>query len=199
MAEKIEATVTVREIKKRDPDFVKFGDASGKIFNCNVQKYMANASDGEPIFNPGRRLDIFYHEYEGETPQGKPYVSKYIDECRPATKSNTWPDKEPYTGGSHGGNGSHGPSSKTGEFRTPEQIMRGQAADVVSNLTEPVAIEKLDGAHISALLSAVDMVDTYISGTLTNKAQDNGGLAEYTAQATEVFDAKPEPVEEILF
>ena len=197
MAEKIEATITVREIKKRDADFVKFGDASGKIFNCNVQKYMANASDGEPIFNPGRRLDIFYHEYEGETPQGKPYVSKYIDECRPATKSNTWPDKEPYQGG--GGNGSHGPSSRTGEFRTPEQIMRGQAADVVSHLVEPVPIEKLDGAVISALLDAAEIVDTYISGTLACRPVDNGGLADYVAQAAETFDGKPEPDDGVPF
>ena len=40
MSERLTATITVREIKQRKPDFVKLTDMSGKTFNCNDERLL---------------------------------------------------------------------------------------------------------------------------------------------------------------
>ena len=119
-----EAVITVLEIVKADPGFVKLKDASNKTWNCNEQKLLRTASDGNPVFHPGRKLEVSYNEYQ---PEGQKFASRYINDARPSDKPNTWPDKEPYRGGGGGHAPSNGGFKKNGEFRTPEQIMRGEA------------------------------------------------------------------------
>jgi len=177
-----DATITVRQIHIRENDYVNFEDASGKRWNCNVKKYLGDASDGKPVFNPGRKIDIAYNTTEPKP--GKKFGSKYINECRPADppdKPNTWADKEPYDpsrnsgGGNSGGGGHH-----KGEFRTPEQIMRGQALEIAEG-----DLEKAKELY------------AYIFGAIEHKVE--GGLSEHVAEAQQHLDAKPEPDDDIPF
>jgi hypothetical protein len=184
MADKLEATITIREVKQRKSDFVKLTDNSGKTFNCSEMKYLRNATDGRPIFVEGRKLDIVYHEYQGEH-NGKSYVSKYIDECRPSEAPNTWPDKEPFQGGgkSYSGNGG-GNSKPKGDFRTPDQIMRGNAV-----YDACVRLQGVDGLSAKDVLAEANEYYQWMKGDLANLVE----------QAVTVFEAKPDPDEDIPF
>jgi len=119
-----EAVITVLEVVTAKPDFVKLKDASNKTWNCNEKKFLVNAHDGNPVFHPGRKLEVFYSEYQ---PDGQKFASRYINDARPSDKPNTWPDKEPYKPGSSPRTGSG--FKKNSEFRTPEQIMRTSAIE----------------------------------------------------------------------
>jgi hypothetical protein len=183
-----DATITVRQIHIKEDGYVNFEDTSGKRWNCNKQKYLGNASDGNPIFHPGRKLDVAYNTTEPKP--GKKYGSKYIEECRPSDKPNTWPDKEPFQGrgqssnqSSAGGNG----SKAKGEFRSPDQIMRSNALHSAC-----VRLAGIDSISAADVLAEADAYYTFISGSLADKGLSNGGLSEYVAAAETQLAATPD-------
>jgi hypothetical protein len=120
------AVIKIGEVDKyTQGEYAHFRDASGKAWNCNKSEYVRNAqSDGKPIFTPGRKLKVAYNTAEPK--DGRKYGAKWINEVAPAEDSDqiTWPDREPYVPKGNGG------FKNNGEFRTPEQIMRGQALEI---------------------------------------------------------------------
>lgn len=127
------AIIKVGPVKERTASKIKFNDGSNKVFNCNVAKYLGKASDGEPVFNPGRVIKVLYNLTEPTEPGRKPM--RWINEVSlpDAGESLTWADKEPYRGnggGNSGGGNRGGGGKKDGEFRKPEQIMRSTAIGV---------------------------------------------------------------------
>lgn len=99
------AFITVGEIVKHDPGFVKMKGKEQKVWNCNVSSLFED-DEGNLLWQPGTRLKIDYNE---TTPQAGRKPSKYINNARPAREdeANTYPDKEPYQGGgSYGGGAS---------------------------------------------------------------------------------------------
>jgi hypothetical protein len=120
-----QAVIKVGEVDRYDSgEYAHFKDASGKAWNCNEGKYIRNAKDGKPIFSTGRRLKVAYNTSEPK--DGRKYGAKWINEVALAEDSEqlTWPDREPYVPKGNGG------FKSNGEFRTPEQIMRGQALEI---------------------------------------------------------------------
>jgi len=117
------AVIKIGEVDKyTQGEYAHFRDASGKAWNCNKSEYVRNAqSDGKPIFTSGRKLKVAYNTAEPK--DGRKYGAKWINEVAPAEDSDqlTWPDREPYVPKGNGG------FKNNGEFRTPEQIMRGEA------------------------------------------------------------------------
>ena len=194
MSERLTATITVREIKQRKPDFVKLTDMSGKTFNCNDEKLLGVwreevGGDGRYILDEGRHLDIVYHEYEGEH-NGKPYTSRYIDSARRAdpSKPNTWPDRESFRSGGEGG------QKPKDDFRSKEQVSRSHTLHALCVLRAGTDIS------ISDLLEQCEIADNWVmGGSLSDKVTDNGGLAEYVAQAAQTLAATPEPDDDIPF
>jgi hypothetical protein len=187
-----EATITIDEVVTYESDFVKF-KAQGKTFNCKVRKYIQNATDGKPIFSEGRRLDVVFAEYQ---PEGQKFASRYINECRPATKPNTWPDKEPYQGGGGSSPRSNngGQPKGDGDFRSKSQVNRSHTLHALCVLRAGADITLAD------LLEQCELADNWVMGSsLADKAVSNGGLAEYVAQATETFSAKPEADDDVPF
>jgi len=188
-----EATITVRQIHIKENDYINFEDSSGKRWNCNVPKYMGVASDGNPIFHPGRKLDVAYNTTDPKP--GKKFGSKYINECRPSDKPNTWADKEPYQGGQSSNQSSSGNGSKPkGDFRSPDQIMRSNALHSAC-----VRLAGIDSISAADVLAEADAYYTFISGSLADKGLSNGGLSEYVAAAKDTFGATPEPDDDIPF
>ena len=87
------AVIKIREIDKKEAGYVHFKSFCGKSWNCNVPELVADLATGE-------RYKIDYNE---TLPSGgRKYGSKYVNRARLWTEAdgpNTWPDKEPYTGG----------------------------------------------------------------------------------------------------
>ena len=120
-----QAVIKVGEVDRYDAgEYAHFRSADGKSWNCNEGKYIRNAKDGKPIFSTGRRLKVAYNTSEPK--DGRKYGAKWINEVALAEDSEqlTWPDREPYVPKGNGG------FKSNGEFRTPEQIMRGQALEI---------------------------------------------------------------------
>lgn len=87
------AFITVDNVDKDEVDYIHFKCKSQKAWNCK------NA-DLFPLIKPGNRIKIDYSE--GKVKPGMKYPPKYINNARIATGDdppNTWPDKEPYSGG----------------------------------------------------------------------------------------------------
>ena len=174
-----DATITVRQIHIRENDYVNFEDASGKRWNCNVKKYLGDASDGKPVFNPGRKIDIAYNTTEPKP--GKKFGSKYINECRPADppdKPNTWADKEPYDPSRKSGGGNSGGGKKqTDEFRSKDQVNRSHTLHAICVLRQGASMT------IDELLGECDIADNWVMGS---------SLAEHVAEAQQHRQAEPE-------
>lgn len=195
MSDRLNATITIREVTQRKPDFVKLKDNSGKVFNCAAEKLLGrwnedDGGDGRFILDVGRHLDIAYHEYEGEH-NGKPYVSKYIDSAHraDAQKPNTWPDKEPFGGGGGGSysSGGNGSKSKGDDFRSKQQVNKSHTLHALCVLRQGTDIS------IAELLEQCEVADNWVmGGSLADKATSNGGLADYVKQAVDNLDAKPD-------
>ena len=180
-----DATITIDEVVTRKPDFVKF-KAQGKTFNCNVKKYMQDASDGRPVFSEGRKLDVAFNEYQ---PEGQKFASRYINECRPAEppdKPNTWADKEPYDPSrkSGGGGNSSGGKKQADEFRSKDQVNRSHTLHAICVLRQGASMT------VDELLEECDIADNWVMG---------GSLAEHVAAAVQQLDATPVPDDEIPF
>lgn len=173
------ATLTVKEIKKNDVQlddqdnvvkvFVKFSSEDNRTFNAS---WRADNDKPQPdrkslkLIQEGAHLDVSYNESEGEY-AGKPYTSRWVREIKeasgPAAPSN-------------------GSKPKGGEWRTPQQIMRGEAAlcsarllgdgpvsmetffDTAKQIEQYITGDSLAGAVASAKAafpdSAVDEFDT---------------------------------------
>jgi len=172
-----EAIIKVGVVDTYKPDYVHFADASGKKWNCNDKKYIRDAeSDKKPIFREGRKLKVFFRF--GEAKQGfKP--ARWINELAPAgaDEATTWPDKEPYGGGSSGG-GSYQKKDK-GEFRTPEQIMRSSALGLAVNHHTGK-----DGP-LEDVIETAQVFFAYIFGAFETKTEEHPLVEE----AQEKFDA----------
>jgi hypothetical protein len=119
------AVIKVGPEKQRSSEKVKFSDGSGKVFNCNKTKYLGNASDGTPVFHEGRIIKVVYNLVPQSDPTRKPM--RWIEDVGLPEPGEdlTWADKQPYQSGDKPGSGMR----SNGEFRTPEQIMRGQSLE----------------------------------------------------------------------
>lgn len=89
------AIVTIREVDKQEPGYMHLFTKDGKAWNCNKPELF-------DILLAGERVKIDYNETEPKG--GRKYGSKYINRARTWQEDdgpNTWPDKEPYTGGGY--------------------------------------------------------------------------------------------------
>ena len=87
------AVITVDKIDKKEAGYIHFKCKAQKAWNCNVDEIIADLTEGE-------RYKIDYNETQPSG--GRKYGSKYVNRARlwqPEDGPNTWPDKEPYTGG----------------------------------------------------------------------------------------------------
>lgn len=112
------AVITVDKIDRQESNYIHFIDKSQKAWNCNVV-------DLFDIIVPGERVVIDYKE--NPPAAGRKYGTKYVNRARlwqEGDGENTWPDKEPYTGGApkSGGN-------KVGKDYDPEIGKRQTAAN----------------------------------------------------------------------
>jgi len=124
------AFISVGEITKFEPGFLKFKGKEQKVWNCNKPDLFLD-EQGELAWGPGTRLKIDYNETD-PAPGRRP--SKYINNARPAKpdEPNTWPDKEAWSGNSGGGGG--GVSHAKKDDYDPEVGKRQTAANVSGNI-----------------------------------------------------------------
>lgn len=126
------AVITIDNIDKHEPQYMHFKDKSQKAWNCTKPELIANFAEGERYF-------IDYNETQPKP--GQKYGSKYINRARgwkPDDGDNTWPDKEPWTGGNSGGGsnynrGGGSMSTKKNDY-DPEVGKRQTAANVAGNI-----------------------------------------------------------------
>lgn len=115
------AVIKIREIDKKEAGYIHFGTTDGKVWNCNVQELIADLAEGE-------RYKIDYAETAPSG--GRKYGSKYVNRARPwqpEDGDNTWPNKDPYTGG--GNKTSGGTMSNSKSDYDPEIGKRQTAAN----------------------------------------------------------------------
>lgn len=111
------AVITVDEVDRKEAGYYHFKDKSQKAWNCNKPELF-------DLFVPGERIYIDYNE--GKPKEGRKYGSKYINRARnwkPEDGDNSWPDKEPYTGG-----GSHSGGSKVTKKDYDPEVGKKQTA-----------------------------------------------------------------------
>lgn len=111
------ATITIDRVDKNEDRYYHFYDKSQKAWNCTKPELF-------DFFVPGERVFIDYNESPPK--DGRKYGSKYVNRARPwkpEDGDNTWPDKEPYTGGSYSG------GSKVKKDYDPEVGKRQTAAN----------------------------------------------------------------------
>lgn len=124
------AVITIDNIDKHEPQYMHFKDKSQKAWNCTKPELIANFTEGERYF-------IDYNETQPKP--GQKYGSKYINRARfwkPDDGENSWPDKEPYTGGGGNSNFNRGGgnvSTKKSDY-DPEVGKRQTAANVAGNI-----------------------------------------------------------------
>ena len=125
------AVITIDNIDKHEASYMHFKDKSQKAWNCTKPELIANFTEGERYF-------IDYNETQPKP--GQNYGSKYINRARfwkEEDGPNTYPDKEPYRGGSGGGGnfnrGGSNMSAKKNDY-DPEVGKRQTAANVAGNI-----------------------------------------------------------------
>jgi len=120
------AVIKIDSFKTQEPGYVNFKSSDQKSWNCNKPELVEHLTVGER----------YYIEYnETEPKPGYKYGSKYINKARfwkPEDGPNTWPDKEPYTGGGQS-RSSYG-GSKVSKDYDPEVGKRQTAANVAGNI-----------------------------------------------------------------
>lgn len=108
------ATISVTEVDKSDEGYKHFKDSSGKSWNAST-KFDDLDID---LIVAGARLDLVYKTSDPKA--GQKYGAKWLKRLQPATKDNTWPDKEPYN--PKGSSGAH--KSEDGLRRSAEEVRR---------------------------------------------------------------------------
>jgi len=129
------AVITIDNIDKHEAAYMHFKDKSQKAWNCTKPELIANFAEGERYF-------IDYNETQPKP--GQKYGSKYINRARfwkEEDGPNTYPDKEPYTGGGGGNsNFNRGGTTMTAKKNDydPEVGKRQTAANVAGNIMSKV-------------------------------------------------------------
>lgn len=140
------AVITIDNIDKSESNYMHFKDKSQKAWNCNVPELIAN-------FTAGERYFIDY----AETPpkEGRKYGSKYINRARHWKEEdgpNTWPDKEPYTGGSSyksgGGKMKNDYDPEIGKHQTAANCAMSWCAQNVKTMDELVLVFPVVAAEV---------------------------------------------------
>lgn len=149
------AVIKVDSIITREASWLKLKDSSQKTFNCNKPDLI-------PHFEIGERYVIDYNETEPK--DGRRYGSKYINRARfwkPEDGENTWPDKEPWTGGR---------KSMSKDF-DPEVSKRQTAANVAGNILanmKDITFETI----VAEFEPLAQMVFEFINGTKESVKSD---------------------------
>lgn len=161
------AFITIDNIDKSEPGYIHLKDKSQKAWNCNKPELFTD-EQGNLAWRPGLRLKIDYNETQPSG--GRKYGSKYINNARPARddEANTWPDKEPWTGGK-----STGGSMKKDNY-DPEVGKRQTAANCAMQFfanQEGVTVGDLE----TSFATVADIVFNYVNG---QPKSDAGGTDE---------------------
>lgn len=170
-----QAVIKVAVIKAQDGSRLKFEDASGKTFNCNRKPLLGNASDGKPVFFPGRVLKVTYNLVPQKDPSRKPM--RWVESVAlPADgEPTTWPDRDD----AGGATGRYQRPQRRDEWRSPEQIMRSTALGV--------AVSYAEGRDMSAddVIALADRFFAYVAGSA-----ERDPLGEAVESAVEKLDAQ---------
>lgn len=157
------AVIKVDSIITREASWLKFRDASQKTWNCNKPDLI-------PHFEIGERYVIDYNETQPTG--GRKYGSKYINRARfwkPEDGENTWPDKEPWTGGNSGFSGR---KDMRKDF-DPEVSKRQTAANVAGNILanmKDITFQTI----VDEFEPLAQMVYEFISGAKDSEPKDSG-------------------------
>lgn len=157
------AVITVDNIDKREAGYVHFKCKAQKAWNCNVAEIIADLTEGE-------RYKIDYNETAPSG--GRKYGSKYINRARLWQEDdgpNTWPDKEPYTGGNSGSNSGGGSMNKKSDY-DPAVGMRQTGANCAMAFCANAGMT-LEDLKVNFPIVA-DMVVDYVKGPA--KGDDSG-------------------------
>lgn len=163
------AVITVDRINKHEASYLHFNDKSQKAWNCNVPELIQLVAVGE-------RYKIDYNETAPKP--GHKYGSKWINRMRLWQESdgdNTWPDKQPYTGG--GGQQRSGGMKKDFDSETSKrQTAANVAGNIIANARQGGGLTMEDLDEVSMVFKATaDVVHGWIDGPPKSDAGVAGG------------------------